>query len=116
LRRTGGAPVSKLNKTFEDGDRRDACPTLLEVRGEAYMAIKEFDAINKKLETEGEKPFPNARNATAGTLKQLDPKLVAQRPIRAVFYATGAVDGIEFKKHSEMLEALAQFGLPTQKL
>ena len=89
---------------------------LLEVRGEAYMAIKEFDAINKKLEAEGEKPFPNARNATAGTLKQLDSKLVAQRPIRAVFYATGAVDGIEFKTHSEMLETLAQFGLPTQKL
>ena len=91
-------------------------PALLEVRGEAYMAIKEFDAINAKLAAAGEKPFPNARNATAGTLKQLDPKLVAQRPIRAVFYATGAVDGIEFKKHSEMLEALAQFGLPTQKL
>ena len=91
-------------------------PALLEVRGEAYMAIKEFDAINKKLEAEGEKPFPNARNATAGTLKQLDPKLVAQRPIRAVFYATGAVDGIEFKTHSEMLETLAKFGLPTQKL
>jgi DNA ligase (NAD+) len=91
-------------------------PALLEVRGEAYMAIKEFNAINKKLEAEGEKPFPNARNATAGTLKQLDPKLVAQRPIRAVFYATGAVDGIEFKTHSEMLESLAEFGLPTQKL
>jgi DNA ligase (NAD+) len=91
-------------------------PALLEVRGEAYMAIKEFDAINKKLIAEGEKPFPNARNATAGTLKQLDPKLVAQRPIRAVFYATGAIDGIEFKTHSEMLETLAKFGLPTQKL
>jgi DNA ligase (NAD+) len=91
-------------------------PALLEVRGEAYMAVKEFDAINKKLEAAGEKPFPNARNATAGTLKQLDPKLVAQRPIRAVFYATGAVDGIAFKTHSDMLEALAKFGLPTQKL
>ncbi|MGA9779798.1 MAG: NAD-dependent DNA ligase LigA [Limisphaerales bacterium] len=131
-------------------------PALLEVRGEAYMAIKEFEAINKKLEAAGEKPFPNARNATAGTLKQLDPKLVAQRPIRAVFYATGAfrsgdasspkgasdapvagkqaslfssgdeaspsldlrrgVAATPFKKHSEMLEALAKFGLPTQKL
>ncbi len=126
-------------------------PALLEVRGEAYMAIKEFDAINAKLATEGEKPFPNARNATAGTLKQLDPKLVAQRPIRAVFYATGAfssgdasspksgsdalvafsptrdgaslapdlrrgVAATPFKTHSEMLETLAQFGLPTQKL
>ncbi|HLX95429.1 MAG TPA: NAD-dependent DNA ligase LigA [Verrucomicrobiae bacterium] len=91
-------------------------PALLEVRGEAYMATKEFDAINAKLAAAGEKPFPNARNATAGTLKQLDPRLVAQRPIRAVFYATGKMDGLEFKKHSEMLEALAQFGLPTQKL
>jgi DNA ligase (NAD+) len=90
-------------------------PALLEVRGEAYMPTKEFEAINAKLAAAGEKPFPNARNATAGTLKQLDPKLVAQRPIRAVFYATGALDGIEFKKHSEMLEALARFGLPTQK-
>ena len=91
-------------------------PALLEMRGEAYMAIKEFDAVNAQLAAAGEKPFPNARNATAGTLKQLDPKLVAQRPIRAVFYATGACDGIGFKTHSEMLEALARFGLPTQKL
>ncbi|MFZ0829502.1 MAG: NAD-dependent DNA ligase LigA, partial [Verrucomicrobiia bacterium] len=91
-------------------------PALLEVRGEAYMATKEFDAINAKLSAAGEKPFPNARNATAGTLKQLDPKLVAQRPIRAVFYAVGKVEGIEFKTHSEMVEALAGFGLPTQKL
>jgi DNA ligase (NAD+) len=91
-------------------------PALLEVRGEAYMPMKEFEAVNAKLAAEGEKPFPNARNATAGALKQLDPRLVAQRPIRAVFYATGAVDGIEFKKHSEMLEALAEAGLPTQKL
>ncbi len=91
-------------------------PALLEVRGEAYMAIKEFDAINAKLVAAGEKPFPNARNATAGTLKQLDPKLVAQRPIRAVFYATGATDGITFKTHSEMLETFAALGLPTQKL
>ena len=91
-------------------------PALLEVRGEAYIAIKDFDALNAKFAAVGEKAFPNARNATAGTLKQLDPKLVAQRPIRAVFYAVGVMEGIEFKMHSEMLEALARFGLPTQKL
>jgi DNA ligase (NAD+) len=91
-------------------------PALLEARGEAYMPLKEFEAVNAKLAAAGEKPFPNARNATAGTLKQLDPKLVAQRPVRAVFYATGARDGIEFKKHSEMLETLAEFGLSTQKV
>jgi DNA ligase (NAD+) len=91
-------------------------PALLEVRGEAYMTTKDFDAFNAKLAAAGEKTLPNARNGTAGTLKQLDPKIVAQRPIRAVFYAAGAIDGIEFKTHSEMLEALAKFGLPTQKL
>jgi DNA ligase (NAD+) len=94
----------------------DHPPALLEVRGEAYMAIKDFDALNAKMAAAGDKPFPNARNATAGALKQLDPRLVSQRPIRAVFYATGAVDGISFKTHSEMLETLAHLGLPTQKL
>ena len=91
-------------------------PALLEVRGEAYISIKDFDALNARFAAAGEKAFPNARNATAGTLKQLDPKLVAQRPIRAVFYAVGACEGIEFQTHSEMLESLAKFGLPTQKL
>ncbi len=91
-------------------------PALLEVRGEAYISIQEFEAMNRKSAAAGEKAFPNARNATAGTLKQLDPRQVAQRPLRAVFYAVGAVDGLQFKTHSEMLEALARFGLPTQKL
>ena len=91
-------------------------PPLLEVRGEAYMSNDDFAALNIRLAAAGEKTFPNARNATAGALKQLDPRLVSQRPIRAVFYATGALDGITFKKHSEMLEALARYGLPTQKI
>ena len=90
-------------------------PALLEVRGEAYMATKDFEVLNAKLESEGEKAFPNARNATAGALKQLDPRLVARRPLRAVFYAVGACDGINFATHVETLEALAQFGLPTQR-
>ncbi len=90
-------------------------PALLEVRGEAYIATKDFDAVNAKLIAEGEKAFPNARNAAAGALKQLDPKLVAQRRISAVFYAVGAHEGIEFATHDEMLKALARFGLPTQR-
>jgi DNA ligase (NAD+) len=90
-------------------------PALLEVRGEAYMATKDFEALNAKLAAAGEKTLPNARNATAGTLKQLDPRVVAQRPVSAVFYAVGACEGIEFKTHAELLQALAQFGLPTQR-
>jgi DNA ligase (NAD+) len=91
-------------------------PALMEVRGEAYIATKDFEALNARMAAAGEKAFPNARNAAAGALKQLDPKLVNQRPIRAVFYAVGALEGIAFKTHSEMLEKLATFGLPTQKL
>jgi DNA ligase (NAD+) len=91
-------------------------PALLEVRGEAYIATKDFDALNARLAAAGEKSFPNARNAAAGALKQLDSKLVNQRPVRAVFYAVGALEGIKFKSHSEMLQKLAEFGLPTQKL
>lgn len=90
-------------------------PAQLEVRGEAYMSTKDFEALNNKLEAAGEKSFPNARNATAGALKQLDPKLVAQRPISAVFYGVGTCEGISFETHAEMLESLKSFGLPTQR-
>ena len=90
-------------------------PPLLEVRGEAYIATKDFEKLNAGIEAAGEKTFPNARNATAGALKQLDPRLVAKRPISAVFYAVGACEGIRFETHAEMLESLSTYGLPTQR-
>jgi DNA ligase (NAD+) len=89
-------------------------PALLEVRGEAYISQKDFASMNAKLEAAGDEAFPNARNATAGTLKQLDSRLVAERPLSAVFYAVGAREGIEFETHAEVLESLKTFGLPTQ--
>jgi DNA ligase (NAD+) len=92
---------------------RSTLPRSLEVRGEAYMPVAEFDKFNEKLREAGEKTLPNPRNATAGTLKQLDPRIVAQRPVAAVFYAVGQCDGIEFKTHAEALEALKKLGLPT---
>ncbi|MEO6034204.1 MAG: NAD-dependent DNA ligase LigA [Verrucomicrobiota bacterium] len=89
-------------------------PALLEVRGEAYIATRAFEKLNAQFIASGDEAFPNARNATAGTLKQLDSRLVAQRPISAVFYAIGASEGLRFEKHSELLAALKGFGLPTQ--
>jgi len=89
-------------------------PTVLEVRGEAYMSRTDFERLNEQLTAAGEEPLPNARNATAGTLKQLDPRVVAGRPIRAVFYAVGVLDGIRFESHSEMLTVLKGLGLPIQ--
>ena len=89
-------------------------PALLEVRGEAYISKRDFEQLNSRMDSAGERAFPNARNATAGTLKQLDPRIVAQRPIRAVFYAIGACEGISFATQAEVLESLKKFGLPTQ--
>jgi DNA ligase (NAD+) len=89
-------------------------PALLEVRGEAYIPRPQFEKLNAALEAAGEAPFPNARNATAGTLKQLDPRAVARRPLSAVFYAVGACEGITFTTQAETLERLKEAGLPTQ--
>jgi DNA ligase (NAD+) len=91
-------------------------PELLEVRGEAYMPIREFEKLNDRLRERGEEPFPNARNATAGTLKQLDPRVAATRPLSAVFYAVGSLKGISFDTHARALESLRTFGLPAQPL
>jgi len=91
-------------------------PALLEVRGEAYMPVKEFEAMNAALEAAGEKTLPNARNATAGTLKQLDSAAVAKRPVRAVFYAVGVLDGISFATHADTLCGLKKIGLPVQEI
>jgi DNA ligase (NAD+) len=70
-------------------------PTFIEVRGEAYMPVEGFRKLNEARLARGDEPFANPRNATAGSLKQLDSKVVAQRPLAAVFYAVGTVEGIE---------------------
>ena len=64
------------------------------------MANKDFDALNAGLAAAGEKTLPNARNATAGTLKATRSRTVAERPVNAVFYAVGACEGIEFESHA----------------
>lgn len=91
----------------------DHPPAYLEIRGEAYMREADRIALNETLRARGEKTFANTRNATAGSLKLLDPRIVAQRPIRAVFYALGHVEGADFKTHADELEALRRFGFPT---
>jgi DNA ligase (NAD+) len=103
--------IRSIPKRLENGNP----PALLEVRGEAYIPIKEFEKLNAALAEAGEKPFPNARNATAGTLKQLDGSAVAKRPLSAVFYAVGALEGIDFSTHADTLRTLKKFGLHTQE-
>ncbi|MEI6564397.1 MAG: NAD-dependent DNA ligase LigA [bacterium] len=92
----------------------DHPPAYLEVRGEAYMPTAAFEELNAELELAGEKTFPNARNATAGSLKQLDPKVAAKRPVSAVFYAVGVMQGIAFPTHAGTLRGMKALGLPIQ--
>ncbi len=85
-------------------------PDFLEVRGEAYMDRTGFDALNQKLAADGKKTFPSARNATAGTLKQLDPRIVAKRPLRVVIYAISPLVKWPQDSHYETLQTLKRLG------
>lgn len=90
--------------------RTDAPPALLEVRGEVYMPREKFVELNQRRETEGLAVFANPRNATAGALKLLDPREVARRPLDAVWYGVGALDGIAFDTHEHLLHRLKELG------
>lgn len=87
-------------------------PERIEVRGEVFMRKSEFDALNDRLVDEGQEPFANPRNATAGTLRQLDPSVVARRPMSFFAFAVGPVAGGEPDTHTDTLRMLADLGLP----
>ena len=86
-------------------------PKVLEVRGEVYMDKKGFEKLNADREKEGLPVFANPRNAAAGSLKQLDPALVAKRPLGVVFYGTGATEGVDVDLHSRIFPFLKKLGL-----
>ncbi|MEN8254650.1 MAG: NAD-dependent DNA ligase LigA, partial [Verrucomicrobiota bacterium] len=86
-------------------------PAVLEVRGEIYMDTAGFAKLNEKRQEAGQEPFANPRNACAGSLKLLDPREVAKRPLDAIFYATGELEGIAFETHEQMLQTLKNYGL-----
>jgi DNA ligase (NAD+) len=92
--------------------RIDDAPPLIEVRGEVYMSISDFQALNERRAAAGESTFMNPRNAAAGTIRQLDPRLAAQRPLSLWCYGVGATEGVAFAAHSEALAWLAQHGFP----
>ena len=87
-------------------------PEVLEVRGEVFMNLADFDLLNEAQRTRGEKIFVNPRNAAAGSLRQLDPRITAQRPLRFFAYGWGDVGGLQLVKHSDMLDWMARLGLP----
>ncbi len=87
-------------------------PALLEVRGEVFMRKDGFAKLNASRTEEGLPPFANPRNAAAGSLKQLNPAIAAKRPLGVVFYGTGAIEGAELEKHSDLFPWLEKLGLP----
>ncbi|TBW36008.1 NAD-dependent DNA ligase LigA [Azotobacter chroococcum] len=91
-------------------------PALLEVRGEIYMPRAGFEALNARAVESGAKPFANPRNAAAGSLRQLDPKITASRPLEFCCYGVGQVEGSGLPEtHAGVLEALKRWGLPTSR-
>jgi DNA ligase (NAD+) len=89
-------------------------PAVLEARGEVFMTRKSFAALNERALERGEKTFANPRNAAAGSLRQLDPSITAQRSLDLFFYGLGATEGwTPPPRHSEVLAALRELGLRT---
>jgi DNA ligase (NAD+) len=87
-------------------------PAFLEVRGEVIMYKADFERINARQRERGEKEFVNPRNTAAGALRQLDPKMTAERPLRFFAYGVGDAGGLPFTRHSEILAWMAEEGLP----
>jgi DNA ligase (NAD+) len=87
-------------------------PGAVEVRGEVIMYKADFERINARQRERGEKEFVNPRNTAAGALRQLDPRITAERPLRFFAYGVGDAVKLPFKRHSEILDWLAEEGLP----
>ena len=91
-------------------------PALLEVRGEVVMLRKDFDKLNARQAAKGEKLFVNPRNAAAGSLRQLDSKLTAARPLTFFAYGIGAVDGVTLPvSHSALMDWLESLRFPVAR-
>ena len=91
--------------------RDDGVPAVLEVRGEIYMPKAGFAELNEKARAAGEKLFVNPRNAAAGSLRQLDSRVTARRPLELCVYGVGLVEGAELPdKHTEILQQLHRWG------
>ncbi len=92
--------------------RGEQPPARLEVRGEVLMLKSDFARLNARQNERGEKTFANPRNAAAGSLRQLDPRITATRPLTFFAYGTDAAASGLYKRHSETLDALAGWGFP----
>ncbi|MGI8580247.1 MAG: NAD-dependent DNA ligase LigA [Solirubrobacteraceae bacterium] len=106
-----GEDVTHNLRTIPTIPRRfEGAPPLIEVRGEVYMSLPDFAALNERRAEAGLSTFMNPRNSAAGTIRQLDPKLTAERPLSMWCYGIGRTEGISFANHWEALEWLREHG------
>ncbi|WP_400245290.1 NAD-dependent DNA ligase LigA [Niallia sp. JL1B1071] len=112
---TTGEDITANLKTIRSIPLRLNQPVSLEVRGEAFMPKKSFEALNKIKDENGEEPFANPRNAAAGSLRQLDPRIAASRNLDIFLYAIGDVGQTGVQSHSEGLNLLDTLGFKTNK-
>jgi DNA ligase (NAD+) len=99
-----------MRMRVEDGE---SLPPLLEVRGEVYLPLSGFNALNERLVAEGKKPTPNPRNAAAGSLRQKDSSITAQRPLSIWIHGLGVRDGLPVDGHWSALQWLRSHGFRT---
>ncbi len=90
-------------------------PSLIEVRGEVFFPLDAFAELNASLEESGKPLFANPRNGAAGSLRQKDPRITAQRPLSVVVHGIGACEGATFASQSDAYEMLKSWGLPTSE-
>jgi DNA ligase (NAD+) len=91
----------------------ESVPPVLEVRGEIYMTNSDLVTLNEARKAEGEPPFANTRNVTAGTIKSLDPRVAAGRRLRFFCHSVGSVEGLRARTHMEFLAEMRKHGLPS---
>ncbi|WP_366553982.1 NAD-dependent DNA ligase LigA [Aquibaculum sediminis] len=113
-----GEDVTRNLHTLDDlpQDLGEEVPEVLEVRGEVYMTKSDFAALNQRQEEAGSKVFANPRNAAAGSLRQLDPTITAQRPLRLFAYSWGELSESVADTHWAFLERLRDWGFATNPL
>ncbi|PAD21357.1 NAD-dependent DNA ligase LigA [Terribacillus saccharophilus] len=112
---TTGEDITQNLRTIRSIPLRIDLEEAIEVRGEAFMPQKSFAALNAQKEENGEAPFANPRNAAAGSLRQLDPKIAASRNLDVFLYGSGQWETNNLDSHSGLLDYLEQLGFKTNK-
>ncbi len=108
--------IPSVPLVLQDREAGVPFPALLEVRGEVFMDKADFQQLNRRRLDDSEPVFANPRNAAAGSLRQLDSKITAQRPLDLFAYGVGVVEGVEFDSQWRLLEALKAFGFKINPL